>query len=150
MNNKIEIALFEPQIPQNVGTILRTADCLGVLVNIILPCGFVFGGSLMKRAGMDYLGTAAYKLYDDFQSFYSAKQLNNQKIILVTTKSEQNYYNYDFKDSDVILMGSETAGVPKEVHEIVDSRVTIPMLDNKRSLNLAISTGIVMSKALFG
>lgn len=146
----VSIALFEPDIPQNTGNILRTADCFGVQVNIIEPCGFIFGGSHMRRASMDYLNSVNYKLHDNFQTFlaYCKNNSSGSRLILATTKASTSYTDFHFQDNDIILFGKESMGVPEYVHNIVDASITIKMLANKRSLNLAVSCGIVMAEAL--
>lgn len=146
----VSIALFEPDIPQNTGTILRTAACFGIHVDIIEPCGFIFGGSHMRRAAMDYLHSVDYKLHDNFQTFlaYYKNNYPSNRLILATTKASTSYTNFKFQNNDIILFGKESMGVPEYVHNIVDSSITIKMLPTKRSLNLAVSCGIVMAEAL--
>ncbi|UQY80466.1 tRNA (cytidine(34)-2'-O)-methyltransferase [Candidatus Hepatincola sp. Av] len=145
----VSIALFEPDIPQNTGTILRTADCLGVHVDIIEPCGFIFGGGHMRRAAMDYLHSVDYKLHDNFQAFLAYyKNYPSSRLILATTKASTSYTNFNFQNNDIILFGKESMGVPECVHNIADSSITIKMLAGKRSLNLAVSCGIIIAEAL--
>ncbi len=144
----ISLALFEPDIPQNTGTILRMCDCLGVHLDIIEPCGFIFGGQHMRRATMDYINTADYTLHDDFTAFLNYIQKNNKRIILSTTKSSVNYLDFVFMQGDVILMGKESKGVPEYVHKLSDSKIKIQMLNSKRSLNLAVSSAIIIGEAI--
>ena len=145
----ISIALFEPEIPQNTGTILRFADCMGILVHIIEPCGFIFGGSQMKRAGMDYLNTANYQKHGNFDMFLQYVKNNKKRIILATTKAKINYYDFSFSLNDIVLFGKESMGVPDYIHDLCfDSSITIKMEENKRSLNLAMSCGIILSEGL--
>ncbi len=145
---KISLALFEPDIPQNTGTILRMADCFGVHVHIIEPCGFIFGGAQMKRAGMDYLNTASYTLHSNYDAFCEFVKVHNKRIILATTKTTNNYLDFSFKNNDVIMFGKESKGVPPVVHENVDAKITIKMQEGKRSLNLAVSSGIILAESL--
>ena len=144
----ISIALFEPEIPQNCGTILRLADCLGVVVHIIEPCGFIFGGKQMRRAGLDYLNTAQYILHKDIQSFLSFVDSKNLRLILATTKSSNNYYDFKFENNDVIMFGKESAGVPSSVHNLITHKICIKMQENKRSINLAMSCAIILSEGI--
>lgn len=144
----ISLALFEPDIPQNTGTILRMADCFGLHVDIIEPCGFIFGGAHMRRAGMDYLNTVDYTLHSSFADFMIYVEENKKRLILATTKTDLNYTDFSFKPNDIIMMGKESKGVPQEVHDIVNAKITIKMKEGKRSLNLAVSTGIIVSEAL--
>ena len=144
----ISLALFEPDIPQNTGTILRMADCFGVHVDIIEPCGFIFGGVHMKRAGMDYLNTVDYTLHASFDDFMIYVKENKKRIVLATTKTTLNYTDFAFNNNDIILMGKESKGVPQAVHDMVDGKVTIKMIEGKRSLNIAVSCGIILGEAL--
>jgi tRNA (cytidine/uridine-2'-O-)-methyltransferase len=144
----ISLALFEPDIPQNAGTILRMADCFGIHVDIIEPCGFIFGGIHMKRSGMDYLNTVDYTLHASFENFIEYVKINNRRLVLATTKSTLNYTDFIFNENDIIMMGKESKGVPAEVHDSVDGKVTIKMVEGKRSLNIAVSCGIILGEAL--
>ena len=116
----ISIALFEPEIPQNTGNILRTADCFNIEVHIIEPCGFIFGGSQMKRAAMDYLESVKYTLHHNFQSFLEYNK--NKRIILATTKATTEYTNFIFKPNDIILFGKESAGLPNRLCLVLKRR----------------------------
>ncbi len=144
----ISLALFEPDIPQNTGTILRMADCFGIHVDIIEPCGFIFGGVHMKRAGMDYLNTVDYTLHSNFEEFIKYVQKQQKRLVLATTKTDCSYTNFSFKDNDIIMMGKESKGVPQEIHDLISNKVTIKMKEGKRSLNLAVSTSIILSESL--
>jgi tRNA (cytidine/uridine-2'-O-)-methyltransferase len=145
----IKIALFQPDIAGNVGTIIRTSVCFDVELHIIEPCGFPFDMQRLKKSALDYLDKAKIHRHDSFEEFFdnSIKQ-NNQRLILASTKGSVDYGDFQFQDNDVILFGRESAGVPDEVFEKSDHRVFIPMQNNMRSLNVAISCGIVLSKAL--
>jgi tRNA (cytidine/uridine-2'-O-)-methyltransferase len=142
----LRIALYEPDIPQNTGTILRMAACLGVNVDVIGPCGFVWGGKQMRRAGMDYLddvNVVHHLSWETFQTIYLEK-----RTVLLTTKTKSLYTDFKFHKNDILIMGSESSGVPNSIHENVNARVKIPLKDGLRSFNLAIASAIVLGEAL--
>ena len=141
-----KIALYEPDIPQNTASIIRTCSCLGANLEIIEPCGFLFSDKRFKRVVMDYMDTEQIKFYKNYDEFLNSKK--NQRIILITTKAIKSYTNFNFKDNDTILFGRESSGVPDKIHKIVDEKLKIPMKINKRSLNLATSVAIVLSEYL--
>ena len=141
-----KIALYEPDIPQNTASIIRTCSCLGAKLEIIEPCGFLFSDKRFKRVVMDYMDTEQIKFYKNYNEFLNSKK--NQRIILVTTKAIKSYTNFNFKDNDTILFGRESSGVPDKIHKIVDEKLKIPMKNNKRSLNLATSVAIVLAEYL--
>ena len=141
-----KIALYEPDIPQNTASIIRTCSCLGAKLEIIEPCGFLFSDKRFKRVVMDYMDTEQIKFYKNYNEFLNSKK--NQRIILVTTKAIKSYTNFNFKDNDTILFGRESSGVPDKIHKIVDEKLKIPMKINKRSLNLATSVAIVLAEYL--
>lgn len=140
------LALFEPDIPQNTGTLLRLAACLGVSVDIIEPCGFVWGSKHMRRAGMDYLDTVDLTRHVNWSTFSGATAPNRR--VLLTTKSELPYTEFSFAPGDVLLLGRESAGVPDRVHAEVEAHVTVPMRTGQRSLNLATAAAMVLGEAL--
>ena len=141
-----KIALYEPDIPQNTASIIRTCSCLGAKLEIIEPCGFLFSDKRFKRVVMDYMDTEQIKFYKNYDEFLNSKK--NQRIILITTKAIKTYTNFNFKDNDTILFGRESSGVPDKIHKIVDEKLKIPMKINKRSLNLATSVAIVLAEYL--
>lgn len=144
----LRIALFQPDIAGNTGTILRLGACFGVPVDIIEPAGFDLSDRHLKRAGMDYLEIATLKRHIDWQHFLAEQKAENRRLILFTTKTDASYTDYSFQDNDVLLFGRESAGAPDYVHETVDAEVTIPMVKVARSLNLAVSVAIGISEAL--
>lgn len=144
----MRIALYQPDIPQNTGTILRLAACLDVGVDIIEPCGFVFDDKRIRRAGMDYLDGVDLTRHNSWQAFKRSCEQGQQRIVLLTTKSDQSYVNFEFKPKDVLLLGRESAGVPDEIHSSVQNRLTIPMASGMRSINIAMSTALVLGEAL--
>ena len=141
-----KIALFEPDIPQNTAAIIRTCACLGVKLEIIEPCGFLLSDKRFKRVVMDYMDEKEIKFYQSFANFLDAKE--NQRIILMTTKASVSYTNFKFDINDTILFGRESAGVPENVHKIIENRLKIPMKNNMRSLNIASSVAIILAESL--
>jgi tRNA (cytidine/uridine-2'-O-)-methyltransferase len=143
----MRIALFEPDIPQNTGNIFRLGACLGIEVDIIEPTGYVFDDKRFKRSSMDYIDHTKYKRHLDWNMFYEWSKKNNFKLILFTTKSKKKYTEYQFQHNDILLFGRESAGVPQNVHNIVDERLTIPMKKNLRSINVSSSVALVVGEA---
>ena len=141
-----KIALYEPDIPQNTASIIRTCSCLGAQLEIIEPCGFLFSDKRFKRVVMDYMEEDKIKFYKSADEFFKNKK--NQRIILITTKAIKSYTRFNFKVSDTLLFGRESAGVPNKIHKIVKEKLKIPMIQNKRSLNLATSVGIVLAEQI--
>ena len=144
----MRIALFQPDIPQNTGTILRLSACLAVGVDIIEPCGFVFDDKRMRRAGMDYLNDVDLVRHGSWNVFHETCRQSNRRVLLLTTKSEQSYMDFSFQATDVLLVGRESAGVPCDVHNAADARLTIPMAPAMRSINVAMSAALVLGEAL--
>ena len=144
INDGPKIALFEPDIPQNTAAIIRTCACLGAKLEIIEPCGFLLNDKRFKRVVMDYMDEKEIRYYKSSDQFFDEKQ--NQRIILMTTKASCSYTKFKFKKNDTILFGRESAGVPDEVHKRLENRIKIPMIEKKRSLNLASSVAIVLSE----
>ena len=143
----MRIALFEPDIPQNTGNIFRLGACLGIEVDIIEPTGYVFDDRRFKRSSMDYIDHIKYRRHLDWETFYKWSKNNNFRLILLTTKSKKKYTKYQFKNNDILLFGRESAGVPTNVHEVVDEQLTIPMKKNLRSINVSSSVALVVGEA---
>ena len=143
----MRIALYHPDIPQNTGNIFRLAACLGLSVDVIEPAGFLFNANKLKRSMMDYMQYLEYKRHLDWDSFLRWVNDNNFRLILLTTKSTKTYNNYKFQLNDILLFGQESAGVPKNIHKIVDERLTIPMVSGLRSINVSSSVAIVVGEA---
>ena len=141
-----KIALYEPDIPQNTASIIRTCSCLGAQLEIIEPCGFLFTDKRFKRVVMDYMEEDKIKFYKSSEDFFNNKK--NERVILITTKAIHSYSEFSFKIDDTLLFGRESAGVPKKVHDLVSKRLKIPMKKDKRSLNLATSVGIVLAEQI--
>jgi|TARA_B110000003_G_scaffold257102_1_gene275163 tRNA (cytidine/uridine-2'-O-)-methyltransferase len=146
MNLRPKIALYEPDIPQNTAAIIRTCSCLGAELEIIEPCGFLFNDKRFKRVVMDYMDEKMIKFYENSDAFFKSKK--NQRVILMTTKSSKTYTNFKFKNNDTLLFGRESAGVPENIHNSIIHKLKIPMLNNKRSLNISSSVAIVLSENL--
>ena len=137
------IALYQPDIAGNTGTILRRAACLGVAIDIIEPAGFDVSDRNLRRAGMDYLEMAALTRHVDFDRFEGWRQSERRRLLLFSTKAEQPYTNFAYADGDILLFGRESAGVPDHVQDRADARLLIPMKGRGRSLNVALSAAMV-------
>lgn len=146
MSQRPKIALYEPDIPQNTAAIIRTCACLGAKLEIIEPCGFLFGDKRFKRVVMDYMDERSIKFYQSSEHFFESKK--NERVVLMTTKASITYSNFKFDTNDTILFGRESAGVPEKIHKMVNHRLKIPMINNKRSLNLASSVAIILAESL--
>jgi len=146
MTLRPKIALYEPDIPQNTAAIIRTCACLGADLEIIEPCGFLFSDKRFKRVVMDYIDEKKIKFYQSSEDFFKSKE--GQRVILLTTKSAEPYTVFKFESSDTLLFGRESAGVPSHVHDLIKYRLKIPMMSNKRSLNIASSVAIILSENL--
>jgi len=140
------IALYQPDIPQNTAAIIRLCSCFNTTLEIIEPCGFLLNDKRLKRVAMDYLDTRKIVIYKSYENFLINKK--NSRIILMTTKAKKKYYNFKFKPRDTILLGRESEGVPKIVHDKAYQRLIIPLENNKRSLNIAMTAAITLSEAL--
>ena len=147
----MRLALYQPDIPQNTGTLLRLGACLDLALDIIEPCGFIFNEKAMRRAGMDYLEKVNYRRHNSWEDFLAYRQEHLEeygRIVLLSTHASEPYTDFKFAPSDIILMGRESAGVPKAVHEFVDARLLIPMDKETRSINIAISAAMAVGEAL--
>jgi len=147
----MRLALFQPDIPQNTGTLMRLCACVDLPIDIIEPCGFIFNDKAMRRAGMDYLDMVDYRRHDSWQDFLKYREEHPAeygRLVLMTTKASRPYTDFQFRENDVILMGRESAGVPEEVHQTVDARIVIPMNEKARSINVAVSAVMVVGEAL--
>ncbi|AZO22163.1 MULTISPECIES: tRNA (cytidine(34)-2'-O)-methyltransferase [unclassified Mesorhizobium] len=148
MNGRLRIALYQPDIAGNTGTILRFAACLDLGVDIIEPAGFPLSDRALKRAGMDYLEMAALSRHADWRAFEEWRRTSARRLVLVTTKGTTAYTDFAFANGDILLFGRESAGVPEEVHQAADARLTIPMRPGARSINVALSVAMVAGEAL--
>jgi tRNA (cytidine/uridine-2'-O-)-methyltransferase len=144
----MRIALLEPDIPQNTGTILRLAACLGVEAHIIEPAGFPTSDRAFRRAGMDYLDRVTLTRHLNWPAFASWRAADGGRLVLFTTGGDTRFLDYAFRRDDILLFGRESAGVPEPVHRAADARLRIPMRGDLRSLNVAVAAAIGMSEAM--
>ncbi|HYD32568.1 MAG TPA: tRNA (cytidine(34)-2'-O)-methyltransferase [Azospirillaceae bacterium] len=142
----MRLALFEPDIPQNAGAMMRLAACLGVPMDIIEPCGFILDDRRLRRAGMDYLDHLDLTRHVSWAAYRAAPQAG--RLVLLTTKGAVPYTRFAFNSDDRLLVGRESAGVPDEVHEAADARVVISVRPPLRSLNVALAAAMVLGEAL--
>jgi tRNA (cytidine/uridine-2'-O-)-methyltransferase len=141
----MRLALYEPDIPQNTGTILRLAACLGVAVDLIEPFGFPFDDRRMRRSGMDYLDRVEIRRHVNWAAFQTTL---TGRIVLLTTAGDRTLPGFTFEPTDVLLLGRETAGVPPAIHEAADIRLRIPMQPEMRSLNIALAAALALGEGL--
>src|SRR5262249_18135205 len=146
----MRLALFEPDIPQNTGTILRLCACLGVAVDIVEPCGFAFDDRRLRRAGMDYLDAVDLTRHTSWNAYrvWRAGSDRAGRVVLLTPQGNTAYVDFSYAPSDPLMFGRESGGVPPEVHEAADARLVIPMRPGLRSLNVAVSAAMVLGEAL--
>jgi tRNA (cytidine/uridine-2'-O-)-methyltransferase len=144
----MRIALFEPDIPQNTGTILRLAACLGIEAHLVEPAGFPATDRAFRRAGMDYLDHVALVRHVSWASFDAWRKGAGLRLVLFTTRAETSYLDHRFHDRDILLFGRESAGVPEAVHAAADVRLTIPIRPGLRSLNVAMACAMAVGEAL--
>jgi tRNA (cytidine/uridine-2'-O-)-methyltransferase len=144
----MRIALYEPDIPQNTGTILRTCACLGLEAHIIEPAGFPVTDRAFRRAGMDYLDRVAITRHVSFAAFDAWRRTETLELVLLTTAATCSYVDHTFRDDQILLFGRESAGVPETVHNAADARLLIPIRAELRSLNIAVAVAMVAGEAL--
>jgi tRNA (cytidine/uridine-2'-O-)-methyltransferase len=143
-----KIALFQPEIAGNVGTIIRTCVCFDMELHIIEPCGFPFDMNRIRKSALDYINFAKIFRHNSFADFFASEiEEKDQRLVLATTKGSEKYRDFKFEENDIILFGQESAGVPDEIFEKASHRVFIPMKNQMRSLNIAISCGIIAGEA---
>lgn len=142
----MRIALYEPDIPQNSGTIIRLAACLGIAIDLIEPAGFLLSDRHFRRAGLDYLTLAGLRRFSSWRAYQADREPG--RLLLLTTRGETTYTSFRFQSDDVLLLGRESGGVPDEVHAVADTRLRIPMRAEARSLNVALAAAMVLGEAL--
>ncbi|HUZ72746.1 MAG TPA: tRNA (cytidine(34)-2'-O)-methyltransferase [Stellaceae bacterium] len=142
----MRLALYEPDIPQNAGAILRLGACLGVAVDIIEPCGFGLDDRRLRRAGLDYAARAALARHASWEDFLAAR--GTGRLILLTTAGDVAYHRFAYRGDDTLLLGRESAGVPAAVHRRADARLRVPLVPAARALNVALAAAIVLGEAL--
>ena len=144
----LRLALLEPDIPQNVGTILRLGACMGVPVDVIEPCGFILEDRRLRRAGMDYIALCNMTRHRSWDDFRRSARSHGGRLLLLTTAAMDDVHDFSFMPSDTLLFGRESAGAPAAVHEAADARLRIPMAAGARSLNVALAAAMVLGEAL--
>ena len=144
----MRLALFQPDIPQNLGAALRLGACLGVQIDVIEPCGFPFSDRAMRRAAMDYGAKAEVIRHAGWAEFLRGARQSGSRLLLFTTRGAQAFQTFDYRSGDILLFGRESAGVPDEVHEAADARLIIPLAAGARSLNLVTSAAMALGEAL--
>lgn len=146
----MRLALYEPDIPQNTGTILRLSACLGIAVDLIEPFGFAWDDRRLRRAGMDYLDAVDLTRHSSWNAYWiwRAGSDRSGRLVVLTTRAATPYTNFVFDPSDSLLFGRETGGLPADVHAAADARLVIPMRAGTRSLNIAVAAAMVLGEAL--
>ena len=144
----MELALYQPDIAQNTGTLLRLGACLGIRLHIIRPAGFAFSDASLRRSALDYLEFAEFLEHDSYLDFSAWRQANGLRLVLLTTRANRSAYEVEYRSEDVLMLGRESAGVPASVAETADLQVRIPMRKGARSLNVAIAAGLVLGEAM--
>lgn len=146
--HSLRIALYQPDIPGNTGTILRLAACLGLAVDIIEPAGFDLSDKNLKRAGMDYIASVTLTRHVNWERFDETRLAQGRRLILASTKAAEPYTRFSFQPNDTLLFGRESAGVPDHVHDRADGRIIVPMVEGQRSLNVAMSVAMIAGEAI--
>ncbi len=146
----MRIALYQPDIPQNAGTIMRLAACLGLAVDLIEPAGFDASDRSLKRAGLDYLAHLDLNRHMSWDAFleWRCRQAGPPRLVLLTTRADTVYTRFEFQPSDILLLGRESAGAPDAVHAAADARIKVPMRPGLRSLNVAVAAAMITGEAL--
>ncbi|MCV9960592.1 tRNA (cytidine(34)-2'-O)-methyltransferase [Pararhizobium sp. BT-229] len=147
-SHPLRIALYQPDIPGNTGTILRLAACLGLPVDIIEPAGFDLSDKNLKRAGMDYIASVTLTRHVNWDRFEDVRLAEGRRLVLASTKAAEPYTRFRFQPGDTLLFGRESAGVPDHVHDKADGRIIIPMVEGQRSLNVAMSVAMIAGEAI--
>jgi len=142
----VQIALYQPDIPQNVGAAMRLCACTGTPLDVIEPCGFPWDVKKMQRAGMDYINQAQLTRHDSWNDF--KQTYGKKRLILMTTKTDLSFYDFEFTPDDILIAGQESAGVPLDVHNFIPHHVTIPMNGQARSMNVINATSMILSEAI--
>ncbi|HZT51512.1 MAG TPA: tRNA (cytidine(34)-2'-O)-methyltransferase [Stellaceae bacterium] len=142
----MRLALYEPDIPQNAGAILRLAACFGVGLDIIEPCGFLLEDRRMRRAGLDYAALAVLSRHACWEAYLAARPPG--RLLLLTTAGDAAYHRFAYRPDDALLLGRESSGVPEAVHRVAEARIRVPLQPGRRSLNVALAAAIVLGEAL--
>lgn len=144
----LSIALYQPDIAGNTGTVMRLAACLGLMVEVIEPAGFDLSDRNLRRAGMDYLASVALRRHLDWNHFEAWRRENGRRLVLASTRAAARYTDFVYRPDDILLFGRESAGVPDHVHDTANARVLIPMQPGQRSINVAMSAAMIAGEAL--
>lgn len=144
----MRIALYQPDIPQNTGTILRLSACLGIPVDVIGPTGFDMTDRALRRAGLDYLGHVKLTRHESFTDFEAWRRSNSYRLVLLSAHADTSFIDHEFRSNDILLLGRESAGVPATVHDLAEARVAVPMQEGMRSLNVAVAAAMILGEAL--
>ena len=144
----LHLALYQPDIPQNTGTMLRMAACLGIAVEIIEPAGFDVSDRNLRRSGLDYLDHVAITRHRSWDAFQSWREASGSRLVLATTAGSVPYTQHAFRDGDCVLMGRESAGVPEAVHAAADASILVPIRPGLRSLNVAVCAAMILGEAI--
>lgn len=146
----MHLVIYQPDIPQNLGTMLRLAACMNLQVELIEPCGFVYDDKKVRRAGMDYIEHVTLRRHNSWEKFcqFRLQKMPDSRLVLLSTKSSIPYTAFKFQTNDMLLVGRESAGVPDEVAHACDARLVIPMQPPLRSLNVAVAASMVIGEAL--
>lgn len=143
----IQLALYQPDIPQNTGALCRLGACLNMCVHIIHPTGFVYSEKKFRRAAMDYADHVHMHEHDSFEAFDNWRKPAGKRLVLLSTKAENSVYEFSFTASDILLLGRESAGVPQKIADQCDARLRIPMAPNRRSMNVAVAAALAIGEA---
>lgn len=144
----VDLVLYQPDIAQNTGTLLRLGACLGVVVHIVHPTGFPFSRRELKRGGLDYLDQADIVEHDSYDHFDSWRRGAGRRLVLLTTKTTRSAYDFSYAQGDLVMLGRESAGVPEVVATASDARIRIPMREGLRSINVAVAAAMILGEAL--
>jgi tRNA (cytidine/uridine-2'-O-)-methyltransferase len=143
----INLVLYQPDIPQNLGAVLRLGACMGATIHIIEPCGFPLDDQKLRRAGMDYIDKVTYHRHRSWETFLVYRSQHPGRLLLLETDGTQRYSDIAYAAADYIMLGRESAGTPAELYPVMDATITIPMVAGMRSLNVAMSAGMLVAEA---
>ena len=146
MTTLLRLALYQPDMPPNTGAMMRLAACFGIGLDIIEPCGFVFDDRKLKRVAMDYINHLSFIRHRSWPDF--RHETTGKRVVLLTTRADMAYHQFQFRQDDILMVGRESAGVPDDVHKSADARLVVPMRPEARSLNVAMTAAIAVSEAL--
>jgi tRNA (cytidine/uridine-2'-O-)-methyltransferase len=144
----MRLALYQPEIPQNTGTLMRLCACMGISLDIIFPCGFTWNDRHLRRAGMDYADIAVVRHHMNWETFHAWTINEAHRIILLDTKAETPYTDFRFQKKDILMVGQESSGVPNDIFQAIQNRLLIPMAPHCRSLNVSLSAAMVIGEGL--